>query len=262
MYKSESSNISIFLALLSRNLTVMGNSFKDNIINALVLSSTISFLFGYLLPLMGAHTMAIASLFIGNLALTSIQVCDLHTLDIIHDLSNRNFNAYLFSLPARKSWVLWSKITSLVIEQACIMIPSILCGKLILGSRLDFSHMSIAASLIIYPIGLLFCATLCLMIAFSSQFTWYVRNAWPRRYLPLMYLGCFDAPWLLIQDNFPWLKYLYLISPFTYMLEGYRYAFLGQPGIPLPICVAILIFWIIVNITLIHRSLSKTQNFV
>ena len=120
-------NISIFFALITRDIKVLRLRLKDLIIDGLILVCVTVLIFGYLLPLLGMPTSLIAPVFLGNsLCFFLASLGYNFAMRMVYDLKFNRFIDYFLTLPLPKRWLFSYFVASFIIETSIVTWPFII----------------------------------------------------------------------------------------------------------------------------------------
>ncbi len=258
----EGSSWSVVRALVHRNLLVIGTSYRDSLINSSVIACVDSFILGYLLPMVGISGVVPAAMFLGTVLFNCMIVAHVRVTGIVYDLQGTQFTHSLLTTPVSLAGFVFAQILSLAIELANISLPVLLLGKLILGDVLNFAHAQWPMAVLVYVVALAMFSALQHCMAFGLSFETNMQSAFSRILIPIAFLGCFNTPWGRIAQFFPTLKYLFLISPFTYAIEGLRGTLLGYATIPAPYCILVMTGYLALFAWGAHRALIKRHDIL
>lgn len=248
----------IFISLLARDMFILRTRLFGLAIDSIIFLVLYVLMFGKFFPLLGMPQQLIGPIFIGastNLTLPFFGFT--HALKISSDLKFSRFIDYHLTLPLPKKWLFSLYVVSFVIETGIISLPLLLIGSWMLTDVVMLSH-TWALFIIMYLCALIFFGAFFTWIAFHYDFDWFRKNIWPRRLSPLLNLGSNFVPWAGIHTLFPTLSFLFLLNPFTYVMEGIRSTFLkGYPFLPAFICIPATIFFSIMLSFLLAYSIKK-----
>lgn len=244
MNSSFKNSFSTFLALTNRDLKVFSQELADTIIDGIILIITEVLMFGYLLPLMGMPKEDIAPMYIGSIIFLLFFLGENLSLKHVFDLKHARYIDYQLTLPFSYHWLFFHYIVSFIIETIIISLPLLIFGIWLLGSNFALLSINWFAALYMYLISLIFFSIFFLYLSFAYSFEWFMDNVWPRILSPLYGFGCTVFYWKQVKAISPFLSFLCLLNPLTYISEGIRSALLGDPKfIPAPLCFFILLFF-------------------
>jgi len=232
-------NITIFRALLARDMKVLKSRLSDLVIDGLILVSITVLIFGNLLPLLGMPITLIAPLFLGNsLSFFLASLGYNCAMRMVYDLKFNRFIDYFLTLPLPKSWLFTYYLTSFMIESAIVTLPLVVLGIIALGSNFGPINGTIFMFMCVYFCALLFWSLFFLGSSFMYSFQWFKSNMWARRIMPLFIFGPAFFTFKTIRSVIPIFSKLYWLNPLTYVIEGLRASLLGGPDyVSLTICV-------------------------
>jgi ABC-type polysaccharide/polyol phosphate export permease len=232
-------NVTIFYALLTRDIKMLKCRLKNLLIDGLILMCVTVLIFGYLLPLLGMRTTLIAPIFLGNsLSFFLASLGYNFATRMAYDLKFNRFIDYFLTLPLPKRWLFTYFITSFIIEATIITLPLVTIGIILLGKNFGPINGSFITFLAVYFLVLLFWALFFLGSSFIYSYEWFKNNMWARRIMPLFVFGSAFFTFKDIADIMPTFSKIMLCNPLTYVVEGLRSALLGGTNyLPLTTCV-------------------------
>jgi len=248
----------IFSALLQRDLKILKSELFDLVTNSLIQVGLNALLFGYLLPAMGIKPSIIGPMYLGIVMLVLYELGFAISANTSMDLAYNRFIDYqaTFSLPKR--WLFAEYLSMFVIKAFVISVPAILVGTKLLGNRLGIIQTNWPLFFIVYFIATIFLGLLFLYLAMGSSFEWFNDNVWPRCLSPIVNFGCVFFTWKMAYSLYPFLGYILLLNPMTYICEGVRSTIIGgNQFIDARICIAVLIGWSIVFGFLLNKAVTK-----
>ncbi|MEX0940476.1 MAG: hypothetical protein WDZ41_03890 [Candidatus Babeliales bacterium] len=220
-------NIQVFGMLLWRDLYILKKRFKDDLINAGVMVFFFNLIFGLFGPLIGLTKDLVADTFMGTIVGTFLFIGFSRALDDLSDIKFNHFIDYRRTLPISLPWFFGEYIAIYVIHCMCITIPIFLLGKLILGVRLDFSHIQWLPFIIMYLFSMITVSLFFICLIFSVSFEWFKFNIWQRILTPLHQFGCLLYSWKRAYLFSPKIAMVLLLNPLTHCNEGLRTAMRG-----------------------------------
>lgn len=248
----------IFKVLVHKEMKLFAAKMKDVFLDALMPLATQIITFGYLFPQFGMPLEKIGPVYLGSMMALFIHLGYAFLLRVAGDMNTNRLIDYQQTLPLSRPWLIGSYIISNMLETACIMIPLMGAGLIILRNHIQFTHISYISLILIFVCILFFLSSFFLAAAFSFSFNWLLDNFWPRLLIPIF---LFSATLIIWQEMYRWwplMGIIFLISPFTYMVEGLRSALLGgDQYISVWICCALLCIWSSLNIAFLHRGFIK-----
>lgn len=247
-------------ALLLRNIISIKYTYLEALINALITSTVLALSFGYFLPLLNISGPLIGSMFIGSLFFTCVQMIHTRAMTFVFDIASiRTIDFYMIAPIGHVSFII-AHLLSLMLEFAAISLPALMWGKYMLGAQLPL-HIQPAA-LIMYLLTLLFFSVITLTLGICASYNWFTTSAHARFLVPLAHLGCANLPWASIAHSFPTLKYLFLISPLTYVIEGLRSTLMEYTSIALWLCITIPCITCICCIGILMTAFRRKLDYV
>lgn len=248
----------IFLHLVHRNLKHVVKQIPQRLIDGSIIVFMQTLAIGQFLPLMGMAPRYIPALYIGTITQIIFSVAYSLAFDYINDLHKKRFIDYQLTLPLPLFWLFGVFIVTFMLEIFLVSMPLIFLGAYLLGPLFPLANAHWGAALGMLSLNILFYVILLLYLAFSSEFTWFIDNAWARRLSPLFLLGCSFYTWKQLYTVNPGLSLLSGISPLTYAHEGLRAALLGSSAyIPLSICIPMMLFFCLIIAKLLVSAVKK-----
>ena len=251
----------VFFALLRRDLKLFWNRFFDELLNAAVIVSFQTLMFGYVVPLLGMPISLITPLFLGSVTLIITSIGYALSLATVYDLHYNKLYTFNLILPISRFLFFAYYIVSLMWRMFFISAPFLLLGKILLGERLDLSNMNFLEFAAHYFLALLFSASFFVCFALAAPFYWFIHNIWPRVLTPLQHLGCAFFPWLAAHAIFPRASYILLFNPMTLLVEGLRTSVI-QTGdyLPFLFCFLVLATFTMVNLVILNYFFKKRHD--
>ena len=226
-----SSSLRIFGWLLWRDIRNIKHDIWNNILDALIVPSTIIIVNGYVLPYLGLPVsygsfMVASSVIMMLYMATSWQGGN----QLAMDLDGERTISYDLTLPL-PSWMVFCKIAIVNACNAAVRNALTLSmGKLLLWNRFDLSHMNVYKVVLFYILVSLFLGFFALVpVCFVKGMAGFVRYQW-RIGSQLIFYSGFQFPWLTMLQAVPVLAYVSLLNPLVYCFEGMHAAVLGQEG--------------------------------
>lgn len=231
-------NLTIFWALMSRDIKVLKQRLHNVILDGLILMFVTILIFGYLLPILGMPTTLIAPIFLGNSLSFFLAALGYNfATRMVYDLKFNRFIDYFLTLPLPKRWLFAYFVSSFIIEASIVTLPLITCGIILLGNNFGPINGNFITFLAIYFLFLLFWALFFLGSSFTLSYQWFKNNMWARRIMPLFIVSPAFFTFKKVSIIMPTLGYIMLLNPLTYLVEGLRTALLGGTDyLPLTTC--------------------------
>lgn len=252
------SNFRIFCALLERDIKWVMHNFTTTMIDCLGPLITQIVTFGYLFPLFGMASSMVGAVYLGSILNLFVQLGYALVLKIAFDLNANRFIDYHLTLPLPKKWLFGSYIISHMIETALVTIPLIFGGIIFLQQYIPLSHINWVGFIFIFIVMLSFLSTFFLMLGYSFKLSWILDNIWPRILVPMWLFSAGLVPFKTVNQWWPNLSYIFLLSPITYIAEGLRSALIGTDNyIAWEHCVIPLLLWTVLNIFLLTNRIYK-----
>jgi hypothetical protein len=243
----------VFLQLLFRDFYVFGKRLKTYGINYLVIYPALAILiFGYVQPgIIGGSSSARVSiiLMVGTFALNTLSICYHLLSPFVFDVEGDRFIDYqLTLLPPRL--LLFELITFPALFSFIIALPFFPFARLVLPHYFNELNTAWIGLIAMILVSSYFFASYVMLAMCVIKKSMYVRQFWIRCNWPLVILGGFWLPWMMLKKHFPLYSLIALLDPFTYITEGLRSALVGNDQfIAYPICIMTLfLFSIIFNL--------------
>lgn len=259
-------NVSFFIhlqtlwQLLKRNYFVFLTNAKDRIINTLIWAILTTAVMNFIMPQAGLNNLGAFMLvttagsigFFGVISSVAI---------LVGDITGDNAISYELTLPI-PHWMVFTKIAFAnafeAFIQALVVVP---VGKLLFWNSIPLPHFSITKFIFMLMLISLFSGFFSLFLASIMKTMNHLENLWHTLLFPMWFLGSFQFSWKALHTSMPWLSYISLLNPLTYVCEGIRSATL-QPDLYLPYtyCCYALIGFIglfgYIGITVLKRRLD------
>ena len=251
-------NLAVVFTILSRDFKVLKQTLLDKIINTGIIIIILSFIFIYLIPTVGFGKSIGPVFFVGSFIATFAYVGFIRSLEDTSDLKFTRFIDYRLTFPIDTRWLLVSYIASYCMQMLLTTLPLLFLGPFLLGSEFDVYNIHVPYFLIVYALTILFFSSLFVCITFLTSFMWFRYNIWSRVLMPLNFFGCMWYSWYKLYSLSKPIGLLVLLNPYTYITEALRYALLSTPNsIPFGICMAIILAWTILIITIVLTQIYK-----
>lgn len=248
----------IFYALLRRDLKVILQTMRDTIIDSAIIVIFTYLVYGHFLPLMGLSQALIAPIFLGINVLVLINIMYDRALRDAIDLDFTRFIDYQIGLPISLGWLMMKYIISYVLDILLAWITIAIFGFALFYRSLNITMSSLPFFLATILLIIFVLATGFLIEVFTVSFEWFRENTYPRVIMPGMLLGCIYYPWYQVAALFPMIKFLLLLSPVTYMVEGLRATMLDSGTfISIWICWLVLLSILCINVVILYRQMRK-----
>jgi hypothetical protein len=252
-------NLTIMYWLWRRDVKAFMKNYKDNLINNVLLIFIISFVFIRLTPLMGISQNIGGDTLIGFAATVVLFTCYMTGLGDIEDLHNAGFLKYKSRLALPFNYFLAQIVFSYATTSLLISLPVLLL------SMAFFQDIFIFASIqwfyffaLIFASALLF-ASLFVLFVFVMPLEMFRDSIWVRILWPLEAFGCLFFSWKAVYDYAPRAGMLFLLNPFTYVVEGLRCSLLPGAGYlrPLP-CLGVLLGVTLIILFILFTRVKKS----
>lgn len=251
-------------ALMHRECKVYQNRIQKYGINYVIIYPILYVIcFGYLASqVLFRNNYGSMFLYIGNLSLLLLSATFSFAVPLLLDIEGDRFIDYQCTLlPSHiiiAIRIVFSALFTFVL--ACPFFP---IAKLLLPSQFIAPQLSWLNVLI-----MIFLGSLCL----SSYSTFAITmikhrkqtvNFWIRVNFPLLVLGGFWIPYILMKDNFPFLSLVALANPFLYITEGLRNATIGgSQYFSVLLCAVMLLLFSLIFTVLSCNRLKKRMDYL
>ena len=241
-------NARIFIQLMRRDVRVLSREFVGDLINAVTWPASLAITFGYVLPSVGMDQQYGSFLLIGALASTFFYLSLGMGNELVGDFTSLRCIDFYFTLPASSyQFVLLQRVISFALHSVFVSLPLLPIGKLLLGSRMDLSQLSIVKLLLIQLAAGIFFGFFGLWLAAWIPTNRAFNSVWRRVYTPMQLLGCYWFSFATGFNVFAYVTCIALLNPLTYMCEGVRAAVMGQEGyLNFWLCLVVLIGYTVV----------------
>jgi len=241
-------NAVIFLQLMRRDVRVLSREFVGDLINAVTWPGSLAITFGYVLPSVGMNQQYGTFLLVGALASTFFYLSLGMGNELVSDFCSMRCIDFYFTLPASSyRFILFQRVFSFALHSVLISLPLLLIGKLILGSRMFLSQLSVIKLFLVLVISGIFFGFFGLWLAAWIPTNRAFNSVWRRVYTPMQLLGCYWFSFFTGFKVFAYIACIALLNPLTYMCEGVRAAVMGQAEyLNFWLCLAVLIAYTII----------------
>jgi ABC-type polysaccharide/polyol phosphate export permease len=242
-----------FTALIRRDMAVYWPTYKDRAINAVVWGTLCISVFEYIMPQMGlaSHGVFIAASVAASWGFFEVTE---NVSKFVADLEGNRSISYYLTLPIPQWMIFLRQAVTNALQAFFIALLFLPMGKILLWNSFSFAQFSFFKFLIIFPLIHLFYGSFSLLLATHIESLEKIGNVWIRIVYPLWWLGCFQFSWTTLYAISPKIAYINLLNPLVYVMEGARYAILGQEGsLPFWNCVGMLfIFTVVIFFVGVH----------
>lgn len=247
-----------FISLLRRDSLVFKKHVTNRFIDACVWSGITLYVSQYILPQFGMHQNFGTFIMIGNIAAWGMFEVGTNVSILISDIQGANSLSYYLTLPIPTSWI-FIRIGLIDAYKSFVStLPLLPVGKLILWNFISMSDISYRYLLLSYILANLFFGFLGLFLASVMPNLEYLTTVKLRIIFPMWFFGCYQFSWHMLKNANPYLAYLNLLNPVTYIMEGLRGTIIvNQPLIPYWICTITTIFFICLFAYLGVRGFKK-----
>ncbi|MBM3894577.1 hypothetical protein FJ366_03220 [Candidatus Dependentiae bacterium] len=218
----------IFFQLLRRDLYIVLHILPKKIINTVVWSSAMIFANHYIMPLLGLPAAYGKFMLVGAI---TVQMLFQSMADVavrVSDLVGDREILFALGLPI-PAWLVCARYaTTTMIQGIMSSFFALPAAVLIMWGDFSFPYASLPKiALMVFSQGMFFGAFSLFMTAGTKNMPDY-ENAWMRIANPLLILGCYTFSWSVLKKAIPFFAPLFLLNPFTYLMEGIRASVLGQ----------------------------------
>jgi len=243
---------------MQRNLLDIRKRLYPLFIDGLVVLIADAFLISRIFPMFNINLDYLAPFFVSDtfillLLLQGDTFCSRVRIDVL----NNRFIYYYLTLPIHWGWIFIMFGLTFMAELCVISLPFMIIGTYFFSTVVNNVSPHWGSFFLHYCASLLFIATFFLSVVFRYSHSWMESNLWPRRVLPMFTFGAINATWYQIYSFFPFLAYIGLLNPLTYLAEGFRVSLLSGQYLPLPISVGMLLASSIINIYFLRRGVMK-----
>jgi ABC-2 type transport system permease protein len=240
------SSIKCCLALIKKEMILFFKEFKSRFIDIAIILVTNVVVFSYFITKSGINNSFGSSIFVGAIASFGLFESIWRATLLAQDAMDRKMTNF-FVLPIPVSYVFISIAVSWAICSGILVICLVPLGKVLLWSRIDFSHASIWRFIVIFITGNIFYGFFSLWIA---SLVTNLRNTswiWARLINPLFMFCGYYYSWRSVNDFSPLAGYVHFLNPLLYVLEGTKAAVLGQGQfLPFRSCFFVLCIFILI----------------
>ncbi len=224
--------ISVFWQLMCRDLFVHKKDFFDHMINSVIISPILfGFSFAYIQKTVYFGESAAAAqqgtiMFIGSMIIPILVVSYKILAELLFDLEGNKFIIYQMTI-LNPQLILLQRIIFASVYTIILTLPFLPIASLIVGNHLDL-HAINWLSFNIVIVASVFCCASYNMFVLTLLKIENLKSFWIRVNWPLINLGGFWVPLMVINKFSSTLGALALLNPVTYMLEGLRSAVTGS----------------------------------
>ncbi len=246
-----------------RDIFVLKKNLLNRLIDAALWSATNIFISNYILPAFGIEQRYGLLIWVGTIVTMSYFEAGYAAQELVADRAANYHVGYLLTLPL-PPWLVFVKlacgITLNCMVLSAFMIP---LGKLILGSALNLSSLSIGKFLLVFCMLNLFCGCLSIWIYSWAKSTTRFSEVWRRVLNPFWNFGGYQFTWYVLYQAFPRFALIDLLNPVVYAFEGLRGVVLGPDKfMPWWICCVMLTLYSAILICWALAWLKKRLDYV
>jgi hypothetical protein len=253
----------ITVTLLKRDLYVLKSTFFTTLIDGAVALTTELILTIHLLPLMGMPRFLIAPIFVGSIYSRLFSLGHNNSIRIQYGIKEEGLPLYEATLPLPHAWLCARSVIRFGIETFLILFPLISVSVLLFARNIGLEAAHWPLLIFFVTTSSLFFAALSIFLGHHYAFNWYLENGWARRLSVMFMTSVLFITWKTTLIYVPWFAYLTLLNPTTYMVEGMRAALLKpEQYLPIPLCIIGTLFFCIVTLWAMSRSIKKRLDLV
>ena len=258
-----SDQLRVLYWLVARNCVVLKKELSFLLFDSFFSVALHLLLFIYIFPLFGVPFEFIPSIFLGTGVIWFLFMQgDAYCLNLASDIEGVRVIDYQLTLPICKELLLFSYTVTYIIKTAIVTVPSIIIGMYCLSWYASNIVLSWVPFFFYYCIAMAFCALLFLSLAFRYSFDWLLVNLWPRRIGPMISLGAIAVPWYYMAKKIPFISYIALCSPATYIAEGLRVTMLEGSFLSVYTCVCALLAFSVVSYKILLSGIKNKLDSV
>jgi len=218
----------IFKNLLWRDFLVIKKDFVGDVINMVTWPTSLTITFGYVLPAFGMDKNYGSFLLVSSLATSFFYLAVSFAAELVSDFEGLRAIEFHLVLPFPSfHMLLIQKVVSFALHAVLLALPLLPMGKLLLGDRLDLQHFSLIKFVLIFMNAGMFFGFFALLLASYVKNQRNFSSVWRRIYTPMLFMGCFWFSFKMVRQAFPWLSYVTLCNPLTFIAEGIRSSVFG-----------------------------------
>lgn len=255
-------DVKICSILVLRDLRIVFDNIKDNLINSFIYVGLEVLVFLHLFPLIGFDRSILPSVLVGSILFLFPTAGFNRGLEDVEDLEVHRCVDFYKVLPISINWFVIRYIVSYFLFFIFYSVPVLLFAKLFTHTSIDLSGADPLAFTIVYFVGMLFVSFIFLIATFKLSYNGYMSHMWPRLISPLTFLG----PVFYSLKHFhmvePRFSFLLLFNPFTYILEGMRGALLKDTFLSPYTCIGVMLMFIIVMLPFVRRTIIKRLSLI
>jgi len=243
----------IFYQLIKRDLLVFSRDYPGKFFDILITFTTWVVVFGYLVPQMGSDTGYGLYIMVGAIASFGIFNIIGQAGVLITDIQGDRTIAYLLTLPISSNLVFFYRAISWSIQSFFITVPLYVVGKGLFWTQLDLSLVNwVQLGVALVTVNIFFGFFALWLVAMLHKVI-DLNRVYFRFINPLFILGCYFYTWQSAYEISPWIGYVSLIDPFSYVMEISRAAILGPAGY-IPFWISFAALWGFVVLLGMHAT--------
>lgn len=235
----------VFFQLIRKDLVIFRKEYFGKIVDMLISFCGWVVVFGYFVPSMGMESSY--GLFITVGAIASFGIFDIigQSSVLISDIQGDRTISYLLLLPISPSAIFCSIAISWSLQSLMLAIPLYFVGKLLFWQQFGLNEITWHQLFLMMLTVNVFFGFFALWIASVLHKVRDISRIYFRFLNPLFVFGCYFYTWQVAFDLSPVIGYLFLMDPFSYVMEISRTAILGQEGY-LPFWLSFGALWIFI----------------
>lgn len=218
----------IFKELLRTDLHILKSTVLDQMINLLIWVSTMMLVNSYLMPSFGLSAGYSSFILAGLCASAGLFGVFPNVVTMISDFEGDQIINYYLTLPI-PSWMIFLRLIfyySINFGMLSLLVLPI--GQLLIWHQFNILDVAFGKFILIFVLTHLFYGAFTLWIASRVKNMTKISNVWMRFVYPVWFLGGFQFSWAILAAKWPYLAWVSLCNPMTYVMEGMRAAVLGQ----------------------------------
>jgi len=258
MMQTKKEQIRVMWALVRRDIFVLRQGLRDDLINSAVKVSVLFFVLGVLGIYFGFRASVAQDVMIGAVVSVFLSRGFVCAITDSFDMSDARFIDYKRVLPLSTSMMLLSKLCSYIITLAVSTLPLFVLAKLYLQDAMPLGNIQWIAFFIMYCASMVCLSAFFLSIIFCVSFDWFRFNIWQRVLIPMNSFGCIMFSWKRLYFFSPLFARALLINPCVFIVEGLRASIFGNDAyISVYYCVPVVCLWAVVAVGILLRYVGK-----
>lgn len=249
--------------LLITDLILIRQRILGNVLNTLIWATSVTLISTYVFPLLGMNTHYGSMILIGIIVSTGVFETFGNASMMVSDLDGERTISYQLTLPLPGWMLMLQKTISYAIFSALLTLVILPMGKIIMGDRLLLSAINPGKFAIAFIATHLFCGTFSLILTAYTANMGLILNVWTRFLFPLWFFGGSQFDWYTLKKLSPWLAYINLANPLTFIYEAIKGASLphGQ-YLPFWPCIGAVALFSGMFLYAAHRKMQKRLDYL